>query len=80
MISRDASLGLRTSMPFTLSSTWPSSTPAERAELPSTMKATTGRSSRASTVARSVCRKRLSVSSLGLKNITPRVGVKILAS
>mmetsp|Transcript_4543 Transcript_4543/g.9542 ORF Transcript_4543/g.9542 Transcript_4543/m.9542 type:complete len:219 (+) Transcript_4543:1018-1674(+) len=44
------------------------------------MKATTGRSSRASTVGRSVLRNRESISSWGLKNMTPSVGVKMRAS
>mmetsp|Transcript_34206 Transcript_34206/g.69845 ORF Transcript_34206/g.69845 Transcript_34206/m.69845 type:complete len:273 (+) Transcript_34206:1026-1844(+) len=67
-------------MPFTLSRTCPSSTPAERAEDPSTINATTGLSSNALTSSRSVLRKSESVSSCGLKNITPRVGVKMRAS
>merc|ERR1712183_1206183 len=44
------------------------------------MKATTGRSCNALTIEGSVCRNSESVSSCGLKNMTPSVGVKIRAS
>jgi len=79
-MSRLASLGFLTSIPFTFKRTCPNSTPAARAEDPSTINATTGRSSRVFTNERSVCKKSESVNSCGLKNMTPKVGVKILAS